>query len=97
MKIALMGGRGIPANYGGFETMMEELSVRLSADTGGKPLTAWQKSWIVALQNVPSAYLQGKYQRFYLGGIHWMNSPTNTDYCARLYRDLNSFEAGDIP
>lgn len=29
MKIAIMGIRGIPANYGGFETFAEELSVRL--------------------------------------------------------------------
>jgi glycosyltransferase involved in cell wall biosynthesis len=29
MRIALIGGRGIPANYGGFETFTEELSVRL--------------------------------------------------------------------
>jgi len=29
MRIALLGGRGIPANYGGFETFSEELSVRL--------------------------------------------------------------------
>ncbi len=31
MKIALMGGRGIPANYGGFETLMEELGAHLAA------------------------------------------------------------------
>ncbi len=31
MKIALLGTRGIPANYGGFETFAEELSVRLAA------------------------------------------------------------------
>jgi glycosyltransferase involved in cell wall biosynthesis len=31
MKIALMGTRGIPARYGGFETFAEELSVRLAA------------------------------------------------------------------
>ncbi len=30
MKIALLGTRGIPANYGGFETFAEELSVRLA-------------------------------------------------------------------
>ncbi|MBV9268491.1 MAG: DUF1972 domain-containing protein, partial [Acidobacteriaceae bacterium] len=30
MRIALLGTRGIPANYGGFETFAEELSVRLS-------------------------------------------------------------------
>lgn len=31
MKIAIIGTRGIPANYGGFETFAEELSVRLVA------------------------------------------------------------------
>ncbi|HOJ34642.1 MAG TPA: DUF1972 domain-containing protein [Candidatus Hydrogenedentes bacterium] len=29
MKIAILGTRGIPANYGGFETFAQELSVRL--------------------------------------------------------------------
>ena len=29
MKIAIMGTRGIPANYGGFETFAEKLSTRL--------------------------------------------------------------------
>src|SRR5262249_34853630 len=29
MRIALLGTRGIPANYGGFETFAEELSTRL--------------------------------------------------------------------
>ncbi len=31
MRIALLGTRGIPANYGGFETFAEELSKRLAA------------------------------------------------------------------
>ena len=31
MKIALVGTRGIPANYGGFETFAEELATRLAA------------------------------------------------------------------
>jgi glycosyltransferase involved in cell wall biosynthesis len=31
MRIALLGTRGIPANYGGFETFAEELSTRLTA------------------------------------------------------------------
>ena len=30
MKLALLGTRGIPANYGGFETFAEQLSVRLA-------------------------------------------------------------------
>jgi glycosyltransferase involved in cell wall biosynthesis len=29
MKLAILGPRGIPANYGGFETFAEELSIRL--------------------------------------------------------------------
>jgi glycosyltransferase involved in cell wall biosynthesis len=31
VRIALLGTRGIPANYGGFETFAEELSIRLAA------------------------------------------------------------------
>ena len=31
MRIALLGTRGIPANYGGFETFAEELAPRLAA------------------------------------------------------------------
>jgi glycosyltransferase involved in cell wall biosynthesis len=31
MKLAIVGTRGIPANYGGFETFAEELSTRLAA------------------------------------------------------------------
>ena len=30
LKIALLGSRGIPASYGGYETLMEELSTRLA-------------------------------------------------------------------
>ncbi|NWF76498.1 MAG: DUF1972 domain-containing protein [Nitrospirae bacterium] len=29
MKIAILGSRGIPVNYGGFETLAEEISIRL--------------------------------------------------------------------
>src|SRR5215472_7632091 len=31
MRIAIVGTRGIPARYGGFETFAEELSTRLAA------------------------------------------------------------------
>src|ERR1700704_51965 len=30
MRIAILGTRGIPANYGGFETFAEQLSTRLA-------------------------------------------------------------------
>ena len=42
MKLAILGTRGIPANYGGFETFAEELSVRLAAR--GHDLTVYGRS-----------------------------------------------------
>lgn len=34
MKVAIIGTQGIPANYGGFETLAEQLSVYLATKTG---------------------------------------------------------------
>jgi glycosyltransferase involved in cell wall biosynthesis len=42
MKIAILGTRGIPANYGGFETFAEELSIRLAAR--GHDVTVYGRS-----------------------------------------------------
>jgi glycosyltransferase involved in cell wall biosynthesis len=42
MKIAIMGTRGIPANYGGFETFAEELATRLV--TRGHQVTVYGRS-----------------------------------------------------
>src|SRR3954452_10636948 len=42
MRIALLGTRGIPANYGGFETFAEELSTRLAAR--GHDVTVYGRS-----------------------------------------------------
>jgi glycosyltransferase involved in cell wall biosynthesis len=33
MRIAIIGSRGIPASYGGFETFVEEISTRLSSES----------------------------------------------------------------
>lgn len=63
----------------------------------GTKLSTWQKAWVVALQNVPATYLTGSYSKYWLGGAHWTNSPTSSDYCARLGLDLNPFVATDIP
>ncbi len=38
-KISIVGTRGIPANYGGFETFAEEVSRRLAAQ--GVEVTVW--------------------------------------------------------
>ena len=42
MRLAILGTRGIPANYGGFETFAEELSVRLAAR--GHDVTVYGRS-----------------------------------------------------
>ena len=45
LKIALLGTRGIPANYGGFETFAEELSARLV--DRGHSVTVYSRSHFV--------------------------------------------------
>jgi len=45
MKIAIMGIRGIPANYGGFETFSEELAPRLVKR--GHQVTVYGRSNII--------------------------------------------------
>src|SRR5215510_4574753 len=42
MRMAILGTRGIPANYGGFETFAEELSTRLVAR--GHDVTVYGRS-----------------------------------------------------
>jgi Domain of unknown function (DUF1972) len=34
LRVAILGGRGIPANYSGFDTLIEELSARLVSRHG---------------------------------------------------------------
>jgi len=58
VKIAILGTRGIPANYGGFETFAEELSVRLVKD--GLSVTVYGRS----------GYIDKKYDNGYYKGIH---------------------------
>lgn len=48
MKIALVGSRGIPASYSGFETFYEQLGVRLAAR--GHQVTVYNRSHHVAYE-----------------------------------------------
>ncbi len=69
LNIALLGTRGIPANYGGFETFAEELSTRL-ADRGhritvygrshfvGPKLRSYRGVDILPLSSVRTKYLE---------------------------------------
>lgn len=68
MRIGILGTRGIPARYGGFETLAEELSARLSArghdvtvytrSRYAEPgLSEWRGAKIRVLPTVPTKYL----------------------------------------
>jgi glycosyltransferase involved in cell wall biosynthesis len=68
MRIAILGTRGIPGRYGGFETLAEELSARLAArghemtvytrSRYAEPnLTEWRGARIRVLPTISSKYL----------------------------------------
>jgi len=68
LHVALLGSRGIPGRYGGYETLMEELSVRLIA-RGFKVtvycrshvtppgLTEWRGAELIVLPTIRTKYL----------------------------------------
>jgi glycosyltransferase involved in cell wall biosynthesis len=68
VKIAILGTRGIPARYGGFETLAEELSARLAArghdvtvftrPRYAQPgLKQWRGAKVRVLPTIPTKYL----------------------------------------
>ena len=68
MKIGILGTRGIPARYGGFETLAEELSARLAArghdvtvytrTRYAEPgLSEWRGAKVRVLPTIPTKYL----------------------------------------
>lgn len=68
MRIGILGTRGIPARYGGFETLAEELSARLAArghevtvytrTRYAQPgLSTWRGARIRVLPTIPTKYL----------------------------------------
>jgi hypothetical protein len=52
LRIALLGTRGIPASYSGFETFYEELGVRLAER--GHSVTVYNRSHYVRYRNPPT-------------------------------------------
>jgi glycosyltransferase involved in cell wall biosynthesis len=68
MRIALIGSRGIPNRYGGYETLMEELAVRLvrrgfqvtvycRSHSTPRSLRSWQGADLVVLPTLRTKYL----------------------------------------
>lgn len=68
LSVALIGGRGIPGRYGGYETLMEELSVRLIArgfkvtvycrsHSTPRGLRSWRGADLVVLPTIRTKHL----------------------------------------
>lgn len=68
LSVALIGSRGIPGRYGGYETLMEELAVRLAArgfrvtvycrsHSTPRDLKTWRGAELVVLPTVRSKHL----------------------------------------
>src|ERR1700731_1289126 len=57
MRIAILGTRGIPASYGGFETFAEELSTRLAARGHAVTVYCRQRHSAPAYRGVTLQYL----------------------------------------
>ena len=85
-------------NFHALETRLAELSSRLSDSEEDKVNIPYgQEAWIVALQNIPRRYLldprslyREQFGKYFLGGYTFINSPSYTDYCARLVKQLKS-------
>lgn len=58
-----------------------------------------QRAWWVALQNIPALYLSNsdspyfaEFSHCFLDGMHWFNSPSDSDWCSRMALALNPFK-----
>ncbi|MCS6952049.1 MAG: DUF1972 domain-containing protein [Bryobacterales bacterium] len=89
MKLAILGTRGIPARYGGFETFAEELSARLAArghvvtvycrGRSGPPV--WRGARLVHLPTIRHKYLDTIVHTF-LSTLHLLRHRTDAAlYC----------------
>lgn len=85
MNIALLGSRGIPGRYGGYETLMEELAVRLvergfqvtvycRSHSTPRSLTSWRGVRLVVLPTVRTKYLDTPVHTF-LSCLHAAREP----------------------
>ncbi|MBI3666307.1 MAG: DUF1972 domain-containing protein [Acidobacteria bacterium] len=92
MRIALLGTRGIPANYGGFETFAEELSVRLArrghhvtvycrSNNISYPSSEYRGVRLVKLPTIPHKYFDTVAHTF-LSTLHLLFHPHDVAlYC----------------
>jgi hypothetical protein len=90
---------GHAAYFALLESKLEELE-RRECDLVRKQIqfNDRHRAWWVALQNIPALFLSDpaspyfeEFGHCYLDGMHWFNSPSDTDWCSRMGLDLNPF------
>ncbi|MDP8263645.1 MAG: DUF1972 domain-containing protein [Candidatus Ancaeobacter aquaticus] len=102
MKIAIMGTRGIPARYGGFETLAEALSVRFVA-SGYRVTVYCRKKYsdqiIDQYKGVDLKYVPAIYFKYFETVTHTLCSVIHDVFCGRSTHVLlcNSANAVFIP
>jgi hypothetical protein len=87
-------------NFRALEVRLSELSERLScSEEARRDIPYGEEAWYVALQNIPPMILRdvnspyyADFGRLYLDGYVFTNSPSSTDYCARLTKALNAYQ-----
>jgi len=85
MRVAILGTRGIPARYGGFETFAEKLAIGLV--TRGLDVTVFCESGEFDAPDVPWCKTALRF-RFFLGPLQTILY--DCDACGRLARDTTS-------
>src|SRR5436190_3580503 len=89
MRIAILGTRGIPARYGGFETFAEELSTRLAARGHTVAVYCREKHGLSAYKGVFLRYLPSVRHKYldtlahtFLSTLHLLFHPVDVAlYC----------------
>jgi len=70
------------AAFDALQSSLEQMDLRL-----GRRLNLREQAWVVALQSIPAEFIPPQLQLH----CRWINTPTYTDYCCRVHRDLNPF------
>jgi glycosyltransferase involved in cell wall biosynthesis len=85
VRIAILGTRGIPARYGGFETFAEELSTRLAARGHEMTVYCRERSASAVLDGVRLRYLPTLRHKYLDTIVHTLLS--TIDLAARRKQD----------
>jgi glycosyltransferase involved in cell wall biosynthesis len=88
-RIAIIGTRGIPARYGGFETFAEELSTRLVARGHRVVVYCRERYCQLAYRDVSLVYLPTWRHKYFDTVVHTLLSSVHLIFHGALLRDID--------